>query len=63
VRSALVQLPEVDREVLVLRYLEQLPIKEIAAVLGLQEGAVKMRHTRALARLGRLLEGDAGGQP
>jgi RNA polymerase sigma-70 factor (ECF subfamily) len=64
VRSALAQLPEADREVLVLRYLEQLPMKEIAVVLGLQEGAVKMRHTRALTRLSRLLGDDTeGGQP
>jgi RNA polymerase sigma-70 factor (ECF subfamily) len=63
VRSALAQLPEADREVLVLRYLEQLPLKEIALVLGLQEGAVKMRHTRALTRLSRLLGEDTeGGQ-
>jgi RNA polymerase sigma-70 factor, ECF subfamily len=50
-RAGLDQLAESDREVLVLRYLEQLSMSEIAAVLGLQEGAVKMRHTRALRRL------------
>jgi RNA polymerase sigma-70 factor (ECF subfamily) len=50
-RAGLDQLAESDREILVLRYLEQLSMSEIAAVLGLQEGAVKMRHTRALRRL------------
>jgi RNA polymerase sigma-70 factor (ECF subfamily) len=55
VRAALAQLPEGEREVLVLRYLEQLSVGEIAAVLGLSEGAVKMRRTRALHRLCSLL--------
>jgi RNA polymerase sigma-70 factor (ECF subfamily) len=51
VRDALGKLSSTDREVLVLRYLEQLPTAEIAAVLGLGESAVKMRHRRALDRL------------
>jgi RNA polymerase sigma-70 factor (ECF subfamily) len=59
VRRALGQLGERDREVLVLRYLEQLPLAEIAAVLGINEGAVKARHARALLRLQALL-GDNG---
>jgi DNA-directed RNA polymerase specialized sigma24 family protein len=41
--------------VLVLRYLEELPHREIATVLGLTEAAVKTRHVRALERLGELL--------
>ena len=55
VRDALAGLPERDREVLVLRYLEQLPLAEIAAVIGTTEGAVKTRHARALLRLQALL--------
>src|SRR5438132_4533025 len=55
VRAALGQLPERDREVLVMRYLEQLSTREIAAVLGISEGAVKVRHLRALQRLRKLL--------
>ena len=51
VRSAVAALPETDRELLVLRNLEQLTVAETAEVLGLAEGAVKMRHVRALARL------------
>jgi len=64
VRAALAALPAADREVLVLRYLEQLPMKEVAAVLGVHEGAAKIRHTRALARLCDRLGGDPrGGEP
>jgi RNA polymerase sigma-70 factor (ECF subfamily) len=57
VRAALEQLAAHDREVLVLRHLEQLSTREIAAVLGITEGAVYTRHLRALERL-RALLGD-----
>jgi RNA polymerase sigma-70 factor (ECF subfamily) len=51
VRAALESLPDRDREVLVLRYLEDLSTTDTAAVLGVGEGAVKMRLVRALQRL------------
>jgi RNA polymerase sigma factor (sigma-70 family) len=55
-------LPEGYREVLALRYLEELPTPEVAAVLEISEAAVKMRHRRALDRLSRLLEDLAQGR-
>jgi RNA polymerase sigma-70 factor (ECF subfamily) len=58
VRAALAQLPDSDREVLIMRYLEQLSMTEIAAVLEVSEGAAKMRHTRALRRLSNLFGGN-----
>jgi RNA polymerase sigma-70 factor, ECF subfamily len=58
VRSALDQLKERDREVLVLRHLEQLDSPEIAAVLAISEAAVHTRHLRALRRLRDLLGPD-----
>jgi RNA polymerase sigma-70 factor (ECF subfamily) len=63
VREALGQLPERDREVLLLRYLEQLSTAEVAAVLEITEGAVKVRHLRALARLRGLLSDDLAEDP
>ncbi len=63
VRDALARLSENDREVLVLRYLEQLANAEIAAALGISEGAVKMRHLRALERIRALLADDLGEEP
>ena len=51
VRSALDLLSPEDREILVMRHLEQLQIGEIAAILGIDEAAVKMRRLRAARRL------------
>jgi RNA polymerase sigma-70 factor (ECF subfamily) len=59
IRTALDQLGERDREVLVLRHLEQLSTRETAAVLGISEGGVKTRHLRALERLRALLASEA----
>jgi RNA polymerase sigma-70 factor (ECF subfamily) len=61
VRSALDQLDPGDREILVMRHVEQLRVSEIASLLGISEGAVKMRRLRAAERLRELLdEGSAG---
>ena len=51
VRAALDQLSPDDREVLVLRYLEQLSTSEAAIVLGISPDAVSKRHMRAIKRL------------
>ena len=63
VRAALDRLSESDREVLVLRHLEQLSTREVAVVLGLGEPAVRYRQRRALERLGELLGGPPAKEP
>jgi RNA polymerase sigma-70 factor (ECF subfamily) len=55
VRTILIQLGPRDREVLVLRHLEQMSPREMSAVLGISEGAVRVRHLRALQRFRELL--------
>ena len=50
-RVALAQLRPRDREVLILKYIEQLSGQEIAAVLGINVDAVYARHVRALERI------------
>jgi RNA polymerase sigma-70 factor (ECF subfamily) len=60
VQAALAKLNEGDREVLVTRYLEGLANAEIAAALAISEGAVKMRHLRALERIRALLVDELG---
>lgn len=55
VRRALAELAAPDREILELRFLEQLDVAETASALGVTEAAVKSRQFRAIERLGRLL--------
>jgi RNA polymerase sigma-70 factor (ECF subfamily) len=62
VRAALDELTPRDREVLVLRFLEQLSTAETAAVLGIGEGAVKSRLMRAVVRFRDLLDGEGAGE-
>ena len=50
VRKALEELGPIDREVLVLRHLEQLTLREIAATLEISEAAAQSRYRRAVER-------------
>ena len=56
VRSALAKLPAKDREILALKYLEELNTAELAQRLDLPVGTVKARVHRALAKLKTSLE-------
>jgi RNA polymerase sigma-70 factor (ECF subfamily) len=60
VRAALDGLPTADRAVLVLRHFEHRSVRETAERLGASEGAVKVRHLRALRRLSELLTTEEG---
>jgi RNA polymerase sigma-70 factor (ECF subfamily) len=51
VKVALGELPDAYREVLILRYLEELSIKETATLLETEEATIKKRHLRALEKL------------
>jgi RNA polymerase sigma-70 factor (sigma-E family) len=53
---ALRQLPVGQRAVLVLRYYEDLPESDVAAVLGMSVGTVKSQAARGIARLRHLME-------
>ena len=59
VHAALEGLKEKDRDLLLMRYLEDLSFPEIAAILEIGEGAAKMRHLRALQLLREAI-GDMG---
>lgn len=52
---ALAEMGEDDREIILMRYFEQLGNQEIAQALGLTEAAASMRHLRAIRRLRDLL--------
>ncbi len=59
VRTALERLSPNDREILILRHLEQLEIAEIAEILKISPQAAMMRRLRAFERLRRLLAAEA----
>ena len=55
VRRALSQLSDDHRRVVVLRYFVDLSTKEVANALGVREGTVKSRLSRALEQLQEIL--------
>jgi RNA polymerase sigma-70 factor, ECF subfamily len=56
--TALEQLPPENREALRLRYLENMPSKQIAEKLGKTDGAIRVMLTRSLAKLQQILGTD-----
>lgn len=60
-RRAVAELTFEQREVLSLRFGQELPVGEVAAALGLPPGTVKSRTFNALRRLRGLLESGAPG--
>jgi len=59
--AALAKLPDEQRELLRMRYVEGLPTKEIAERVGKGDGAVRVTLSRAVRRLQELLEGPVAG--
>jgi RNA polymerase sigma-70 factor (ECF subfamily) len=57
IQSALDLLPPIAREVLLLRFVEQLSVREASEVLNISETALKSRQLRALKSLGQHLDG------
>jgi RNA polymerase sigma-70 factor, ECF subfamily len=58
VQSALQRLNASDRDILLMRHIEEMSTAEIGEVLGINVGAVRARHVRALQRLRGLLNED-----
>src|SRR5262245_5608254 len=58
VQRAIQELSEEDRDVILMRYVEQLPNQDVASALGLSEAAASMRCLRAVRRLQGLLLGE-----
>ncbi len=58
--NATTSLPERQRTVFLLRYVEELELLEIAAATGLKEGAVKVHLYRALRKVRAQLSGTSG---
>jgi RNA polymerase sigma-70 factor, ECF subfamily len=61
VHASLDRLDPADRDLLVMRHLEGMTAAEVGAILGISEGAVRVRLVRALKRLRGLLDLDEQG--
>jgi RNA polymerase sigma factor for flagellar operon FliA len=55
--AAIEELPERERQIIVMYYYEDLYMGEMAEILGVTEGRISQLHTRALYNLTRKLEG------
>lgn len=55
-KEALDKLPEVERQIIILRYFEELTTAEVARVIGKREGALRVRSHRVLKKLKDLME-------
>ena len=53
--SALNRLPEELQDIIVLMYYDGKPMTEVATMMGLSYGAIKLRHQKALAQLKLML--------
>ena len=53
--GALTKLPDELQDIIVLMYYDGKPMTEIAALMGLSYGAVKLRHQKALGMLKRFM--------
>jgi RNA polymerase sigma-70 factor (ECF subfamily) len=54
-RQAMAELPQTDREVILMRHFEGLSNQEVGCLLGMDPGTVSKRHGRAMLRLHRIL--------
>jgi RNA polymerase sigma-70 factor (ECF subfamily) len=54
-RQAVAQLPESDRELVLMRHFEGLSNREVACLLGLDPATASKRHGRAMLRLHQIL--------
>jgi RNA polymerase sigma-70 factor (ECF subfamily) len=61
-KQVLAELPYPYREIMVLRFVEELPVKDIADVLEIGESAAKMRLARARTDFQRIYEARGDGR-
>jgi RNA polymerase sigma-70 factor (ECF subfamily) len=56
VKTALEKLTDIDRQIIILRYFEELSHSEAAKILNMREGALRVRTMRLLKKLKELIE-------
>lgn len=56
VKRALAKLNDIDRQIVILRYFEEMSHAEVAKIIGIKEGALRVRTMRLLEKIKGLLE-------
>lgn len=59
-KKALDELNEKDRQIVILRYLEEMSFAEVSKVVKIREGALRVRVHRILDKLKKIIENDRG---
>lgn len=54
-RHALLKLDETDRQIILLRYFEEMDSRDVAEVIGVRDGALRVRTHRILRKLRKIL--------
>jgi RNA polymerase sigma-70 factor (ECF subfamily) len=62
VQKALQELKPIKQDILILRFIVGLPLREVAAALGKTVGSIKVTQHRALKELRMILESESGTQ-
>lgn len=57
-KGALEKLNQKDKQIIVLHYFEQLPGTDIAKIVGIREGALRVRTHRIIKKLKEIMEGQ-----
>jgi len=60
IRTVLAKLDEMDRQIIVLRYLEELSSSEVAKILKINDGALRVRTFRVMQKVKDIFEGLYG---
>lgn len=56
VRQAISKLEEVERQIVVLRFFEEMDSKEVAKILNINDGALRVRQSRIMQKLKDIME-------
>ncbi|MDD4761433.1 MAG: RNA polymerase sigma factor [Candidatus Pacebacteria bacterium] len=60
IRNAMTKITEEQQDVLIMRFIEDLPIKEVAVTLNKSIGAIKLIQFRAINKLKKILKEENG---
>ena len=56
VKQALSKLEEIERQIIILRYFEEMDTKQIANILGIKDGALRVRLHRTMEKMKQITE-------